>query len=254
MTRTEYKQFQWNKTHRININNIVERQCTQCEEWLEEDSNFYLQNKSHPEKGFSPWCKKCTSDSANKRQKANYPKYKKLQYNWREKDENQGKISQTAREWREDHQEWKQQYQLDYQHKYPEKMARYRIDKEMHRTHDILKPEWDNCQKYFDYKCAYCGLPLAEHWIRYRGKIMLGSFHKEHAIHNGGNGLDNCLPSCKSCNDKKWKRDLNEWYNNKNNKYTEDRYNKIIQWLMEDCFQYIMEHKPKRKYVRKKSL
>lgn len=57
------------QNHRINKNGIVERRCTKCEKWLEENTdNFYLHNKSYPERGFHSECKKCTI----KRTKSNY--------------------------------------------------------------------------------------------------------------------------------------------------------------------------------------
>ena len=67
MTRTEYKQTQWELYHRINENNIIERRCTQCKQWLEENlDNFYLMNKKKPERGFTARCRSCTKDKANK--------------------------------------------------------------------------------------------------------------------------------------------------------------------------------------------
>ena len=46
--------------HRTNDCGIIERRCTGCQEWLEENAdNFYMMNKSKPEKGFNAWCKNC---------------------------------------------------------------------------------------------------------------------------------------------------------------------------------------------------
>jgi hypothetical protein len=76
-------------------------------------------------------------------------------------------------------------------------------------------------------------------------------FHKEHVIHEGKDNLSNCVPACQSCNDKKWKFTLNEWYNSSNPVYTYERYHKIYLWLRYDYKKYIQKRKPKQKYVRK---
>jgi len=45
-------------SHRTNENGVVERKCSKCQEWKEEKNNFYMMNKSKPEKGFHSKCKK----------------------------------------------------------------------------------------------------------------------------------------------------------------------------------------------------
>jgi hypothetical protein len=84
-----------------------------------------------------------------------------------------------------------------------------------------------------------------------KGKLVLMDLHKEHVIHNGRKDLKNCVPSCQSCNDKKWKFTLNEWYNKDNPVYAYERYHKIYVWLRYDYKKYIQKRKPKQKYERK---
>jgi len=120
-----------------------------------------------------------------------------------------------------------------------------------HKNHNITKGEWESCKKYFDYKCAYCGFPIEDHYRIYAGKLQKIDLHKEHVDHEGSSDLSNCVPSCKTCNDFKHKFELDEWYNKYNINYTKERYDKIIKWITEDYEQYIEEHKPKGKYVRK---
>ena len=49
------------------INGFKERRCTQCKEWFPETTEyFYMRNKSKPEKGFNPECKKCSSKRSRK--------------------------------------------------------------------------------------------------------------------------------------------------------------------------------------------
>jgi hypothetical protein len=132
----------------------------------------------------------------------------------------------------------------------PEKFTIYTQNRQ-HKNHNITKSEWENCKKYFNYTCAYCELPISQHYYTRNGITKLGDFHREHADHEGNNDLSNCLPSCGSCNDKKWKFALDEWYNKGNKNFTQKRFDKILKWLLEDCFKYIEEKKPKQKYERK---
>lgn len=61
MTREEKRKEHYNLTHKI-INSIIYKQCPKCKQWLLEDTNnFYMMNKSKPEKGLVARCKKCSS-------------------------------------------------------------------------------------------------------------------------------------------------------------------------------------------------
>ncbi len=109
----------------------------------------------------------------------------------------------------------------------------------MNRTHSISNEEWEDCKKYFNYECAYCGLSVKDHYITFNEEERLGDFHKEHVDHEGENDLSNCVPSCKSCNSRKWEHDFNEWYTENNEVYSIERLSKIIKWLEEDCFKFM---------------
>ena len=251
MTREERKQWYYEQTHKI-IDNIIYKQCTVCKEWCPDtEEYFYWRNKNKPEKGFQSECKKCSSNTNNNRQKANYDKYKEYRAEWIEKSNNKENVNNTARQWREENQEWKQKYQLNYYKNNPDKMKIYNQNKQQHKKHNISKTEWENCKRYFNYKCAYCGLPIEEHYFTRNGIIKLGDFHKEHVDHKGSNDLSNCVPSCGSCNDHKWKFDFDYWYNTNNERYSQERYDKIIKWLTDDYKVYIEPPKPKRTYTRK---
>ena len=85
MTREERKQWYYEQTHKI-IDNIIHKQCTVCKEWCPDtEEYFYWRNKNKPEKGFQSECKKCSSNTNNNRQKANYDKYKEYRAEWIEK-------------------------------------------------------------------------------------------------------------------------------------------------------------------------
>jgi hypothetical protein len=234
--------------HKI-IDDILHKQCSKCKEWKPEaEEYFYICSKKNPDKGFQGECIVCSRERALTRKRNNLEKVKAVNRNWYYN--NKERINKTARRWREENPERKQQYQLEYQKNNPEKMAQYSERRRQHKKHEITKSEWENCKNYFNFTCAYCGLPLSEHYYTRKGITKLGDFHKEHVNHNGGNDLTNCIPSCGSCNDQKWKFEFEEWYNKNNLNFTQKRYDRIIQWLIEDCFDYIEEKKPKGKYTK----
>lgn len=113
------------------------------------------------------------------------------------------------------------------------------------KKHTINKKEWESCKRYFDYTCAYCGLPIEKYIVKFKGELIYGDFHKEHVNHEGKSDLSNCIPSCKSCNVQKHNKVLDDWYNKNNPNFTYERYNKIIKWVNEDWKKYYIEKKSK---------
>lgn len=132
----------------------------------------------------------------------------------------------------------KAQLLREWQRNNPEKIKLYRIRRESHKKHEITIDEWENCKNYFNYRCAYCGITVEEHFVTYGGKLKHTDFHKDHVDHNGANDLSNCVPSCKSCNGSKHTASLEEWYLSNIN-YKEERYEKVINWLTHDYKDYI---------------
>lgn len=134
------------------------------------------------------------------------------------------------REWQADNKEKTVQIQSDWRRDNPDKMREYRIYREQNKTHTISLIEWEKCKKYFDYRCAYCNMSEKYHKKKYKQQL-----HKEHVDHEGSNALDNCVPSCKSCNSSKRRNPLNEWYTKETNKnFTEERMLRINNWLEAD--------------------
>lgn len=248
MTRIEYQQIQWSKNHRVNKNNIVERQCTQCGEWKEEDiNNFSFKNKTIPEKGFFPWCKICNT----KRQLNKYyndggiTKQKTIdaaaiRYHTVESDK-EIKLKNGNRQREEG-------YQSNWFKNNPEKCRDYT---KRHRIHDITEKEWRGCLKVFDNQCAYCGLPIEEHIVKRKGKYIIMNFHKDHVDDDGANDLRNAVPACQSCNSSKHVSSLDEWYK-RQNFFDRDKYNKILWWISEGYLDYI-ENKPPYRIIRKQN-
>jgi len=83
----------------------------------------------------------------------------------------------------------------------------------------FTEKDWQECLRFFDKKCAYCGYD--------------GTLHKEHVIPvSKGVGFtrNNIVPSCPSCNQSKKNLEMQDWY-----KYTaiysDERVLRIIEWL-----------------------
>lgn len=137
----------------------------------------------------------------------------------------------------------RREYKKDWRNGNPAKTKVYSLNRII-KKHEISEEQWIACKNYFGNKCAYCGLPIEEHYYTRRGITKLGDFHKEHKDDDGANDLSNCLPSCGDCNSSKRSNKFDIWYNPNSKRrggkiYTEERYNKIIKWLTKDYKQYI---------------
>lgn len=96
----------------------------------------------------------------------------------------------------------------------------------MHKQHKISKQELAILYNYANNSCMYCGISEAKAKELYRQKL-----HKDHAVNEGSNKIDNCILACKSCNSSKHKMNWDEWYIPENPIYNIERYNKIRNWL-----------------------
>lgn len=126
----------------------------------------------------------------------------------------------------------------DWAKRNPEKVKEYGQNR-MHKNHKITNKEWENCKKYFNHRCAYCGLAIENHWVMRNGTLINMDFHKEHKDDKGSSDLSNCVPACLSCNAHKWTFEFDDWYNENNPVFSLERLEKINKWLNEDYKNYI---------------
>lgn len=248
----------YNDCHRV-INNTEEKQCIECEQWfLMNDINFG-RNKGSGD-GFNVRCKSCqrkknknyyalTGDHqrelARKRLENEEIKSYQQRYFHFWYIKNREKDKANTNKYREEHPEYVKYHNQKYLDS-----KNYLTRNNKYRNHEISKIQWELCKQYFDYQCAYCGLPLSEHFYERKGIIKPGDFHKEHIIHDGKNNLKNCVPSCQSCNSKKHTTSFNNWYNPNNPIYNKERYLKIYEWFRYGFKQVLKStYKPKENKI-----
>lgn len=244
----------YEECHRVGEHGKLQKKCSIHEiyfpnedPWLLcTDEYFYkIKNKTD---GLGSWCKKCSI----KKSQSNYVKdeetiaYKHDHYlNNIEKYYNNRNASNLRNP------EQKRKREKDWRQKNSTTVSQYNKERELHKKHKISKKQWIACKDYFknekgEWCCAYCGLPISQHFRLYNGVLKLQDLHKEHFDHEGSNEIDNCIPSCQSCNSSERKFSFDKWYipDNKRLKvgvYNEERKNKILKWINEDHKEYITQ-------------
>lgn len=87
-------------------------------------------------------------------------------------------------------------------------------------VNELTPEQWENCKKYFDYACAYCG-------------DKSHGLSKDHFISlnlGGGLTVDNVVPCCPRCNSSKSNRKFHLWFKN-TPFYSHQRELKIYEYL-----------------------
>ncbi|ASA22679.1 HNH endonuclease signature motif containing protein [Paenibacillus donghaensis] len=221
------------------------RKCTKCKNSYPASIDYFYKlinrnkKKNINELKLTSWCKTCFIESRKEFQKKNYNEgdQKLKKYHQDRRIEKGEQIRKRERDYSRQHKEMRAEYQKLWQNSQNGKMkARlYMLNRE-NKKHDIKNEEWNKCKEYFDYCCAYCGMPIEIH-----RKRIKKDFAREHAINLGANDLSNCIPSCFYCNSEKNISDYTEWYNENNCYYDVNRYQRITKWLETDFKKYISE-------------
>ena len=197
------------------------KECNICRE-TKQLSEYYSYEKSSKTKGeytyYYPYCKTCSVEKSKKRMYENYDDHKKAAIK-----------SNNRPEARERHRGvWKRYVKSgkykEWQQKNKDKLKGYNEFRKMNKEHEISDEEWIHCKIFFGFRCAYCGI-TEEDSKKAQGQYL----HKEHVIHDGSNKIDNCVPSCRSCNSSKRQMSLEEFCEYKN--IDKERYIKILEWL-----------------------
>jgi hypothetical protein len=213
----------------------------------ETDDNFYLMNKSKPEIGHSSECKTCAKQRSLKNGRENKERQAEAYKRWSKKNRDhrmESRRSYLSIPEKRLHVTTKTR---NYLRDNPDKSKQYGIKREQHKKHIISSKEWIACKTYFKNCCAYCGLPIEEHFYTRLGITKQGDFHKEHKEDEGANDLSNCVPSCGKCNSSKWKFVFEEWYVEFNPVFSKTRLNRINKWVNGGYKKYIEENKTRKK-------
>jgi hypothetical protein len=231
----ERKKKKWNDTHKL-IEGVDHKLCNICNLWLPSTEEYFYKNKANSIDGLHPYCKECTIAKSLKGRMENHEEYLDYmkEYNVRYLEIHENKMYHRERSKKSREKGTQKQWQKNN----PDKIRGYHENRE-HKNHDISDHEWEDCKIYFDNRCAYCGLHIDEHFIIYASKPKKTDLHREHVDDKGSNKLDNCIPSCQSCNTQKWMFNLEDWYNESNINYTKERILKINKWLEDDCYKYM---------------
>ena len=199
----------------------IGKKCSICGEF-KVFSEFYSQNKTSKKGGYvyySPYCKECSKNKADKWNRSHRDKRKQILRKYDSKEENRKKTRLWSKIRRENgsYKEW--------QNNNKEKIREYQSTRRKFKTHEINKEEWQECLNFFNNSCAYCGMTMGEHINEFNE-----SLHKEHVIYNGNNGISNCVPACKRCNGSKFIFDMEKWYKSRNY-FTNERLGNIKKWI-----------------------
>jgi len=201
--------------------------------WFPCTEEYFYKDKMNSIDGLNTYCKECAKKDAQIWRRNNPEKWTKSFIKQNNRPERKILIDEAKIAYR------KSGKKRIYDISHPEKIKQYSENRK-HKKHNISKNEWINCKKYFNNECAYCGLSIEDHYFTRLGITKNGDFHKEHYDDDGSNTLDNCIPSCGSCNSRKWKFSFEEWYIESNPIFSKRRLNKIIKWLNEDYNLYII--------------
>jgi Pyruvate/2-oxoacid:ferredoxin oxidoreductase delta subunit len=208
------------------INNEKHKICRICELYFPMSNVYFYTNKTSRD-SFDSYCKPCASKKSRQWEIDNPEKYKAL---------NQTKLPsknpirlERLRTFRKT--EESKEYMVEWRNNNKDKTKVYTTRA---KKHDITKEEWNFCKDYFNNCCAYCDLHIDNHFRIYAKKLQKIDFHKEHVDHNGSDKIDNCIPSCLTCNTSKHDKELSNWYNESNKNYKVGRLQKIHKWLTED--------------------
>lgn len=206
------------------VDGVEFKLCNHCTEWFPMNDEHFYKNKSSPD-SFNPYCKECTKLRLKRWRKENPEK--QINIDFVRRTNNPEYFKKKRRNYYENNKEREREYYKKWINENKDRLPSYRNNS---RKHDITDHEWLACLEFFNYECAYCGLSEVEQVKKFNHQ-----FHKDHVYSDGSNYVDNCVPSCASCNTSKSDTNFNDWYNESNPNYTKRRLNKIVKWMTKEC-------------------
>lgn len=224
--RYERIQKKWQETHKL-VDGVDCKICSICDNTYPSTEEFYYPNKTNHVDGLYSYCIECTKKRTLQWQYDNYEYWKTIVA---KRDATPKKRGETRAHSKRQKDEGYYKAWLDNN---KNKTKSYNDHRSEHKTHEISDEEWATCKEFFNNSCAYCEMHFKDHFRIYAGRLQKIDLHKEHMDHDGSNKIDNCIPSCLSCNSKKHDKDLVNWYNESNENYLPYRIERIHKWLNE---------------------
>lgn len=180
------------------------KKCKICNKEYSATTEYFYKNRSSKD-GLHPYCKKCAIDKQRNIYWSDPVLGREKKKEWRDNNKESHRV--MIKDWENKNDEHLKESRTAWRRGNPDKVRGYNKERNMNKQHDITDQEWFECLEYFNNSCAYCELSEQEQFDLYNEQ-----FHKEHVIHNGNNYIDNCVPSCTSCNTSKHDAELNDWY------------------------------------------
>lgn len=229
-----------------NSKNCKDGLCSKCKECRKKiGREYYLKNDIEIKSKMKEY-REINKEKLNNKRREDYRNNPEKYKNRRDKDKskkyyenNKERLLKLGKEWRENNKEKIKIRDREYYQKVKHK--RQIRDKEYYENNKELyfqsatrrkqtqranggkynKEQWEECLKFFNYRCAYTG------------EEFKSNMHIDHiiSISNGGTSfIWNLCPSVDYSNMNKGNRELEEWYK-KQEYFSEERLNKIYKWI-----------------------
>lgn len=201
----------------------ITKTCTKCGE-IYPATEEYFNKQKRGKFGLRANCKNCQRAWRNNNQEH----INKYQNNWRKNNKEKLKSyevdrSQRDRKYREKHKKRRYEVNEVWRKNNHDKLKMYTQKRRSLKSKlpaSFTKTQWNECKKYFDYQCAYCG----------NSDKKLHQDHFIPLVKGGEYTKQNIIPSCASCNSSKRDKDFKEWYRDREY-YDEARERKILNYL-----------------------
>jgi hypothetical protein len=208
--------------------------CSKCNEEKALDQFHSIQKYSNIKGEYTyyfPYCKECNNIKGKKRYQEHKEERDEQNRQWRKRVNKY--IREYERKYSIEHPEYKLK-KKEWRRNNVEKINEYTRNYADKKKHNIKEKQWTLCKQYFNYECAYCGISEEDAKQKYNK-----GFHKEHALNDGANDISNCIPACTGCNSSKHRNDYIDWYTPDNKVFSQERLEKIENWLTNDYELYI---------------
>ena len=213
--------------------------CSKCGKLLIANTmNF--RKKKDGKYGLRAECKLCKKqldkeyrekniDKIREYDKQRYPQRReeRLEYSKKYQKENKDKIKEQRHQYYEENKDIIKERNKKYKQENPEKFFNWNANrrlKEENQGNGITKEQWLQMMEFFDWKCAYSGEYIGGN-SKNRTIDHIVSLDK-----NGEHEIWNCVPMYANYNSGKRNKNMEEWYI-KQDFYSEERLNKIYEWI-----------------------